>query len=46
MSVLQSWLAGVTTLAIIATVVSNKNSPNVIKAGFGGVASVYKAAKN
>lgn len=45
MSAIQQWLAGITTLAIVATVVSNKNSPNVIKAGFGGVASVYTAAK-
>lgn len=45
MSSIERWLAGITGLAIVATVFSNKNSPNVIKAGFSGIASVYTAAK-
>lgn len=45
MSSIERWLAGITTLAIVATVVSNKNSPNVIKAGLGGIAGIYKSAK-
>lgn len=46
MTAIQQWLAGITTLAIVATVVSNKNSPNVIKAAFSGVSGVYSSAKH
>lgn len=44
MSAVERWLSGITALAIIATVVSNKNSPNVIKATTGGIGGIYKIA--
>jgi hypothetical protein len=44
MSTLEKWLTGITTLAIVATVVSNRNSPEVIKATSGGIAGIYKTA--
>jgi hypothetical protein len=39
------WLVGVTTLAVVATIFSSPYSSKILGAGFGGVASVYKAAK-
>lgn len=44
MSVIEKWLAGITGLAIIATVVSNRNSPAVINSLGAGVSSIYKTA--
>lgn len=45
MSTVEKWLTGVTTLAIVATVVASRYSAGVINALFGGVSNVYRAAK-
>lgn len=44
MSGVEKWLAGITGLAIIATVVSNRNSAAVLNSLFGGVSSLYRTA--
>lgn len=45
MSTVEKWLTGVTALAIVATVVTNRTSPQVISSLFGGIASVYRSAQ-
>jgi hypothetical protein len=44
LTTVEKWLAGVTALAIIATVVSNRNSASVINSVFGGIGNVYQKA--
>lgn len=44
MEAVAKWLTGITALAIIATVVSNRNSPLVINSLTGGIANIYKTA--
>lgn len=44
MSTVEKWLTGITGLAVVATLVSNRNSPAVINSLFGGVGGVYRAA--
>lgn len=39
---LDKWLAGLTGLAIVATIVTNRNSAPVINAGSNGIAKIYK----
>jgi predicted HAD superfamily phosphohydrolase YqeG len=44
METVAKWLAGITGLAIVATVVSNRNSPRVITSAANGIASIYRTA--
>jgi hypothetical protein len=45
MSTVEKWLTGVTTLAIVATLVSSKYTAGILTAGGGAVAKVYQGAK-
>jgi hypothetical protein len=44
MSTVEKWLSGITALAIVATLVTNRNSPAVISSITGGVGGIYKNA--
>ena len=44
MSGVEKWLTGITGLAIVATLVTNARSPQVITSLTGGIAGIYRAA--
>lgn len=44
MSTVEKWLTGITGLAVVATLVTNRNSPNVITSITNGIAGIYRAA--
>lgn len=44
MSTVEKWLSGITALAIVATLVTNRNSPAVINSLAGGIGGIYKQA--
>lgn len=41
----RSWLVGVTAVAVAATLVASPYTAGIFNSLFGGVASVYRAAK-
>lgn len=45
MTTVEKWLTGVTTLAIVATLVASKYTAGILTAGGNAVAAVYKGAK-
>lgn len=45
MSTVEKWLTGVTTLAIVATLVASQYTAPIITATAGGIGTVYRAAK-
>lgn len=45
MGTIERWLTGITVLAVIATVVTNRNSPQIIDSLTGGIAGIYKSAQ-
>jgi hypothetical protein len=44
MESLTKWLAGITGLAIVATIVASRNSPRVISSAGSAIAGIYRAA--
>lgn len=44
MSTIEKWLSGITALAVVATLVTNRNSPAVISSAAGGIGAIYKNA--
>lgn len=45
MSTVEKWLAGITGLAIVATIFGSRNAPAIFNSVFGGIGGVYKSAK-
>lgn len=45
MSVVESWLTGVTVVAVVATAVASPYTAPILNSLFGGIGNVYKAAR-
>lgn len=45
MSTVEKWLTGVTTVAVVATLVASPYTAPILTATFGGIGTVYSRAK-